>query len=306
MGSYRTPPTCRVRTCALEYSYSIAAYVRSTELLSPTLTCATFACLLIFFLSCSPVLSTSSSLSSLRRRAFFPVGVLVSLLSPSLPHRCATCSDLRIPISHICTLFLPLSGISEYFSGLVYAFFARTRLYTQNRLSVSLSFAHLAVLQPLVSVFPLSLFPPPLIILLFLFTSSLLSPLFLPSILFYFFSLYQSLFLPFALFSLLSLSLFHFSTLFIVVPRIFLDLLLCSDRCRVFLQATLFMPVSSRICLTIFFVSRCPSSFFTLLSFSSLCFFSKNYHLPSISQVRLKWIFLRFAYFLLQLLAFHL
>lgn len=70
-----------------------------------------------------------------------PVGVLVSLLSPSLPHHCATCSDLRIPISHICTLFLPLSGISEYFSGLVYAFFARTRLYTQNRLSVSLSFA---------------------------------------------------------------------------------------------------------------------------------------------------------------------
>lgn len=206
MGSYRTPPTCRVRTCALEYSYSIAAYVRSTELLSPTLTCATFACLLIFFLSCLPVLSTSSSLSSLRRRAFFPVGVLVSLLSPSLPHHCATCSDLRIPISHICTLFLPLSGISEYFSGLVYAFLLEPRLYTQNRLSVSLSFAHLAVLQPLVSVFPLSLFPSP-IILLFLFAPPLLSPLFLPSILFYFFFLYQSLFLPFALFSLLSLSL---------------------------------------------------------------------------------------------------
>lgn len=145
--------------------------------------------------------------------------------------------------------------------------FVRTRLYTQNRLPVSLSFAHLAVLQPLVSVFPLSLFPSP-IILLFLFTPPLLSPLFLPSILFYFFFLYQSLFLPFALFSLLSLSLsfpflslFHFSTLFIVVPRIFLDLLPCSDRCRVFLQATLFMPVSSRICLTIFFVSRCPSPF---------------------------------------------
>lgn len=46
----------------------------------------------------------------------------LSALSPSLPHHCATCSDLRIPISHICTLFLPLSGISEYFSGLVYAF----------------------------------------------------------------------------------------------------------------------------------------------------------------------------------------
>lgn len=125
----------------------------------------------------------------------------------SLPHHCATCSDLRIPISHICTLFLPLSGISEYFSGLVYAFFARTRLYTQNRLSVSLSFAHLAVLQPLVLVFPLSLFPSP-IILLFLFAPPLLSPLFLPSILFYFFfplSVSISPFRPF--FSSLSLSL---------------------------------------------------------------------------------------------------
>lgn len=266
MGSYRTPPTCRVRTCALEYSYSIATYVRSTELLSPTLTCATFACLLIFFLSCLPVLSTSSSLSSLRRRAFFPVGVLVSLLSPSLPHHCATCSDLRIPISHICTLFLPLSGISEYFSGLVYAFLFELGCIRKTGCLSHYPSLILSCYNRSYQFFPLSLFPSP-IILLFLFTPPLLSPLFLPSILFYFFFPLSASISPFRpFFSSLSLSLslfslFHFSTLFIVVPRIFLDLLLYSDRCRVFLQATLFMPVSSRICLTIFFVSRCSSPF---------------------------------------------
>lgn len=107
----------------------------------------------------------------------------------------------------------------------------------------------------------MSLFPSP--ITLPLFTPPLISSSFLPLILPYFFSISPC----FSLSPYLSLSLSYF-----IHRRSthFSRLLLCSNRCPVFLQAALFMPVSFLVCLTIFFASCSPSPCFTLLSSCSL------------------------------------
>lgn len=244
--------------------------------------------------------------------------ILSFFVAPScvLPRRCSGLSALTFAPSSLCNVlrfahsdFSYLYSVSSslrYFRVFQWSclrLFARTRLYTQNRMSVSLSFAHLAVLQPLVLVFPLGLFPSP-IILLFLFALPLLSPLFLPSILFYFFfplSVSISPFRPF--FSSLSFTSVLYSSSF----HAFFSTYCCAQTGVAFsFKRRSSCPSRLAYVLQFFSCHAVHPLFYTAFFLFSLCFFSKNYHLPSISQVRLKWIFLRFAYFLLQLLAFHL
>lgn len=102
--------------------------------------------------------------------------ILSFFVAPScvLPRRCSGLSALTFAPSSLCNVlrfahsdFSYLYSVSSslrYFRVFQWSclrLFVRTRLYTQNRLSVSLSFAHLAVLQPLVSVFSFESFPFP-------------------------------------------------------------------------------------------------------------------------------------------------
>lgn len=212
MGSYRTPQRAAfVPARSSTPTPSQPTYVRPN--FSPPL-------------SPAPPLH-AYSFSFCRARQFFlhhPLFLRCAVVRSSPSVFWSLCSHLRSLIivqrAPICA-FRFLISVLCFFLSLRYfrvfqwsclRLFARIRLYTQNRLSVSLSFAHLAVLQPLVLVFPLGLFPSP-IILLFLFAPPLLSPLFPPfySLLPFFssISLYFSL-SPFFLFSL-SLSLFSLS-----------------------------------------------------------------------------------------------
>lgn len=101
--------------------------------------------------------------------------ILSFFVAPScvLPRRCSGLSALTFAPSSLCNVlrfahsdFSYLYSVSSslrYFRVFQWSclrLFVRTRLYTQNRLSVSLPFAHLAVLQPLV-VFSFESFPFP-------------------------------------------------------------------------------------------------------------------------------------------------